>query len=546
MSVVNLFSAGNGMEAAEPVLPLGLTHQPVRDRLTAKEAFAMHTMPRFSPRALVRRLISMWDALQVELHGQYSREHLRMLCEYVSTKHSVARLAALLIATPLPSLALLLLFDSLPLAPPELGANENIGFWIRSAVVSILLSTGSVVHMNALCPQLEISRPQVVVCVLVSTISVKLFGYALSLVIGFPVPFSLVLESPMGIFVIAATTAPNFLRLVRSSPTSKLSLRDFNNTFSLNGLQLFIYPLCNFLFARAPPSLQPLVALLLGIVKIAFKNGFNRCMREHPELRGVLVNFHGEIFSSLFVTFSMQSASSFTTVAVLTLGDFLHACSILYEAHCSLQALEALERTFGSDGRFGHASLNVIDRLNAIIEQQETSVPSRSRSSGASSAPNRPWIGCLWNTSRNKVTELRTRTLSNRPAPLFVGVTNAVSKIHPASPVSGHTSETTSKGPVDGNTCEYPETAEQDARRSVTTPTATAVEDVFVAKALALLHLTEFAVLTEFVEIIVPVVYGEAPGWTLTIVHHARLTQLILSRYLRVRDLSAAEPSLLP
>lgn len=40
-------------------------------------------------------------------------------------------------------------------------------------------------------------------------------------------------------------------------------------------------------------------------------------------------------------------------------------------------------------------------------------------------------------------------------------------------------------------------------------PAATAAEDAYVAKVLALLHLTEFAVLTEFIEVVVPVAYGK-------------------------------------
>lgn len=493
---------------------------------THKKQNTSDSMVHDTPRALVRRLLSVWDALQVELHGQYSRGHLLMLREYVSTKHSAARVASLLIVTPLPSLGVMLLFDTLPLAPPSLGTNENVGFWIRSTAVSFLFAVACVIQTCTMCPQMTMSRVNIVAAVVVPTIGTQLFGYALSLAIGFPVPFSLVLESPVGSFLLMSVMAPGVRRFIRSNPTAKPALRDLSDVSTLISSQLLVYPLCNFLFASAQPRVQPAVALLLSVVKVAYKNALNRCVREQPDLKAPMVNFHGEIFNSLFVTFSMQSATSFTTVAVLTLVDFLHACSTLYEADRSLQELEALEKDLVKEGRAVHGTNTVVDRVSAILEQREPRATPSCRSINAMPTSKRSWLKRVRDyTRRNKVVVLRPIVASSSPPPLFVSDSvspQATTTMPPTSPVADRTLGATSDigEPVTEGTS-TPAGLSKTAKRNVVIPatslTATAVEDAYVAKGLALLHLTEFVVLTEFVEVVVPVVYGKERHRTLAV-----------------------------
>lgn len=84
----------------------------------------------------------------------------------------------------------------MPLAPPELGPNENIVFWIRSAVMAAIFSGAYISLMHMILPEMPLSLAKSVVVSPIATAGDKLFGYALSLAIGFPVPFSIAIESP--------------------------------------------------------------------------------------------------------------------------------------------------------------------------------------------------------------------------------------------------------------------------------------------------------------------------------------------------------------
>lgn len=229
-----------------------------------------------------KKVMSAWDAVQVELHGQYSPERLRVRHDYAAANLSTARTACVLVATSVPSLVVMVLLGALPLAPPELGPNGNIVFWIRSAAMAAIFSAAYIALMRMVLPEIPLSRVKIVVVSIIATLGDKLFGYALSLAVEFPVPFSIALESPFWWSLMTLTLAPSILRFAREQPRGRAALRDWATLNILITSLVFIYPLCNYLFATASASsttAQSALALLLVVVKIAYKNAFNHSLR---------------------------------------------------------------------------------------------------------------------------------------------------------------------------------------------------------------------------------------------------------------------------
>lgn len=486
---------------------------------------------------LARTLSRVVDAVQVEHQGQYSTERLRLLHDYVSTKYSIVRLACLLIATPIPPIVLMVLVDAFPLAPPELGADRNIVFWAWLFCMNAILCTSASAQLCAVLPDIPLSRIKIAAAVAFSSVVTMLFGYALSLAIGFPVSFSITLGSLAGPITLVGPLLPDVLRFVRVHPEAKAVLRDFHDLFSLITSQILVYPLCNYVFQRAHsvhPLSQPAVALLLVAVKIAYKIGFNRCLRAQPDLRAQVINFQGEIFRALSTTFSVQSATSALTLLALWIADAVHAGVMLYEAYRSVQVLEVLERDLVTEGRLISGNHSVIARTSAILTHRGSRPPregearrsdghhqdpvhDRNRESTAgdsnSNQMKRSWLPKMSRyTKRHQVAVLHHDSVGCRspsvvpPAPACQVNTNNAAGHPKASGVRKSPSVGTPN-----NHGRSPPTSmiKSIAVRPLSPTTTTSGEDAYTEKALALLYMTEFVVLTEFVEIVVPVVYGE-------------------------------------
>lgn len=146
-------------------------------------------------RALAARLLNLWLSVQVELHGHYSAQRLVALHDYM-TRFRLARLWAVLLLMPWPCLATIVLLDLTPLDDSALGTDRNAAFWARSTVFSGILAVACTAMFLRSVPMLRIPPLTVAVTGVVVALGSSLSGYALSLAIGFPLPFSLVLEIP--------------------------------------------------------------------------------------------------------------------------------------------------------------------------------------------------------------------------------------------------------------------------------------------------------------------------------------------------------------
>jgi hypothetical protein len=464
-------------------------------------------------RAIGKKLTTGWDSIQVELHGQYSPERLRMLHEYAASSPSLARIACVLVATPVPSLMVMVLLDAIPLAPPELGPNGNMVFWIRSAAMAAIFSGAYIALMRMVLPEMPLPLAKSFVVSAIATAGDKLFGYALSLGIGFPVPFSIALESPFWWSLMTIGLAPSILRFVRGKPAGRAALRDWATLNVLITSLVFIYPMCNYLFATASASsiaAQSALALLLAVVKIAYKNAFNHSLRARKELRAHIVTFHVEIFSSLFVTFSLQNANSYSTLALLMLIDFAHACSTLYEVHHSVQALKILECSFVTTASARSDCISLaIDILNRRSLRQvcgSTRLQSDTSTRGPGESSIRTNASAL---IVRRLQQLAHGRWGHKTAPLGSHIKTATVLL-PSRPLASSLPGTNDHGTgVAKIDCKTQSRSKSNSIRPQSL-TATAAEDAYVTKVLSLLHLTEFAVLTEFVEVIVPIVYGKS------------------------------------
>ncbi|GAB9463818.1 hypothetical protein Gpo141_00001265 [Globisporangium polare] len=88
---------------------------------------------------------------------------------------------------------------------------------------------------------------------------------------------------------------------------------------------MFIYAFVSYVFDNLSPSTQPVFALVLPLIKLSVKNWINKSVQQVEDFKSEVLIFNIEISHSLYVAFTMQSATSRSTVFVIMAVDFYHS-----------------------------------------------------------------------------------------------------------------------------------------------------------------------------------------------------------------------------
>lgn len=441
---------------------------------------------------MLRRVIKHVASAQIEYQGLYSIERLHLLQTYIATKFSVTRLAALIFATPWLCAATIVLLDTFPLAPPSSGTNANYVYWIRSTLTILSFTIAFVSQTLEAIPALKLSWMQATIVTIVATAGSQISSYGMSILIGFPVPFSLLLESPIWLALLWTSLTITSSNHIRSHPGALAALIDWVKITNISVSQLVVYPVYCYLFGIVSPSAQAAMSLLLGAIKIAYRYALGKTVKEQADRKAEIVSFHAEISHALFVTFSMQSAGSIWTMVVLLLVDLAHAVITLHDVQSLVSHLDKLEFKLELEQKI--LDMKTCDRNSSVIERAQSVI---ARSS------------C--DTKLNTVSTMTSTIMKNKLLPPakrkrgFLTSWRRSTRLAPAksliiAPVRVEPSSTTTVAPY-----RSPVMA-ADVQRALST---TDTEAEIVETVRRLLYLTEFVILGEFIEFIVPVIYSK-------------------------------------
>ncbi|KAF1325076.1 hypothetical protein FI667_g9484, partial [Globisporangium splendens] len=96
-------------------------------------------MPPGAARGFWSKVVEVWDAHRIELHGNYSVERLLQLKTY-SDGSSVFHAIAVTILTTFPGLCVVVTLDLTPLESLEAGPGCSHMFWVRAFILGLLIS----------------------------------------------------------------------------------------------------------------------------------------------------------------------------------------------------------------------------------------------------------------------------------------------------------------------------------------------------------------------------------------------------------------------
>lgn len=219
---------------------------------------------------------------------------------------------------PAPCLVLMTLIDRVSLARPEAGTDANCVDWCRNYFTVAFISytileqfrhTAAGVHLG--------TRQMALITALASAAGVST-QYAMSPVIDFPLPFSLVIGTPVWASSMIALFLLNSSKQFQQSAEFCASMKNFLIVFLGQISLTLIYPVYIFGLVSVHHNLQPTFVLLLPLIKIATKNWISRFLGSLDDMKPEIVVFNIEIINALYVACSMQNASSLTTSLVLT------------------------------------------------------------------------------------------------------------------------------------------------------------------------------------------------------------------------------------
>lgn len=455
------------------------------------------------------RLTATWAALQVERQGKYSLERLRQFHNYQSST-SLARVWTVIVLTPLPCLAVVTLIDAIPLQPPSLGLEHSQLFWLRALMMSTIVYLTITVQLRLIVTRLPVTSAQILRIPFVVALLVVALTIWTSYLVVYPLPFSIAFGSPITCGVFAICIYAVWGKFLKENREVRGELFNYFTLVVKQVSLLYIYALFSYVFNNlASPIGQTVFALFLPVLKLACKNWINRSlMHQVEDLKPELIIFNVEVFHALNVAFSMQNAASKHTIVVLMVVDCFHACA-------SLRRFSRLAESWTAN----------------IRVPSETSIASSSLAVGTAAV--KPW--------KRRVAPLRdSRCVDTSPQLLRIvllileadrSLSNSKALVHLGSKLHHPSASLGPEPPPSrwtGSKESVPKQRADKAAKSPSIPRPPSIVSIAslpgtiaepevrqtevkdkerVQNALQLLHMTEFFVLVEYTEVMIPVLY---------------------------------------
>jgi hypothetical protein len=478
--------------------------------------------PRMSRLTQLRRiLVRSWVSVSRTMYtiqlahygGKYSIERMLALEEYTRNT-SLVRVILVVMIPPIFTASVLLAQEIVPLQDPTDGWKANWGFWVRVCVLGIVNGHEAVTQVAPFLNVPDFSTRQVVVYSLLTGVGLMLCGMAAAEIWVFPIPFfflslSLALSAVLIGLMRAIAGGPAFRLIV----SRKDELRRLNNVATLETIMCAAYPGYQMLFTAANTTPYELpVILLLSVVKLVLKRVFRSAASHEEDSIPRLVIFTVDVFDSFYLATFMQRLAP-TTLAVVMLVDVAESAIELHELHQRTRSILARVRAFSGMVRGGKGDL--LQEVRNLLLQSEDLQNLRRQDSHVRSCMAHE----LSTESRNLLDKM-DQDLVNRPSDSCSVQPKGRAQVptHFASVLPFTNSEKITKTdssaapstPAKAAICspkthriDNPLEVETARKRGSTINVANILDE-----SLEVLFTSECLVLTEYVEIIIPIIYA--------------------------------------
>ncbi|KAE9141642.1 hypothetical protein PF006_g13125 [Phytophthora fragariae] len=432
-------------------------------------------------RRSLRRTAQFFASFQVELRGHYSVNRMRNFDEY-RRNTSAFRALFFCFILPFPCLIVLSMVDAAPLAPPSSSPNANYMFWIRDSILIMLLTRAMIEQISINVPGLHMTEMQRLVPSIAATLTDTTYKIVCSSLIGFPLPFQLVFGIPIGLTTIVICFVGFFGPILKRDRVLLGELIMAIVVINCQILLTFVYPIYFYGFQSVGEKGQRYYVVLLPLIKILAKNLISGALGTKYDLLPQIMIFNVDVFNALYVSSSMQTANSTTTTFVIIMLDAAQALISISDISSFMRHIILLRRKIPNNHPLKSACF--VDIALQIIKEDDHSVihlDSRRYSSA---------VAVLRRKLSSESRSSDPAGDANRVVPASTITTRGVavmvtSAVYPASPKEGPT----------------------DPTRQIISVFSSEERKLFVHKTAQVLFTTEFVILTEYTEVIGPLIY---------------------------------------
>ncbi|KAG7388226.1 hypothetical protein PHYPSEUDO_012884 [Phytophthora pseudosyringae] len=418
--------------------------------------------------------------------------------------------------------ALVLLQEVVPLQDPSKGWRANYGFWIRLAILGGAPVAGMAAFIKFMIPGVAISLRQLALISTGQAILYPMVGMAVAELWVFPIPF--IVLSLIGLYV--AIFAGLFRVVVGRQAighmaTHKDELILLMSFISSQAGMAVTYAGFEVLFdAATDTNFELPVLLLLPLIKVVMKNIVSRCIVHMKDMVPEAVIFTVDFFNSMYLATCMQNSSSPTTLAAMMVIDFTQTAVSLHSLHHHTDTI--LSRLHHAcDDAAGDGSLlpavSSLCRDTSKFEQQcragivlHSCIPHKVSGEGrklletlkaipGNGIPTLPHFHTPrlreFGASFRLLEHTRAASSPSSPKSMWPCASRSVTKVKPIPD---------------------PENVARTAERSRTSGLRTGQHRKLLAETLEVLFTSECLILTEYLESVIPILYG---SFILLVVH---------------------------
>ncbi|ETO59631.1 hypothetical protein F444_22053 [Phytophthora nicotianae P1976] len=449
-----------------------------------------------TPWNVFHRVWAAWMAMQVEFHGRYSVERLCRLNNYVQTA-SLCRVMSVAVLSPLPCLILAIMVEAVPLAAPEAGVRANWVFLIRFGFVAGLMVGSMVFQMGQNVPALIVKTRHIVTIAVLSAGASVVTLYAVASATVFPVPFTMLLASPPSIVVYGVCFAIFWGAQFKANSSIQKEMEQQTAVLNCQISLTLIYPMYIFGFTLFTGVYQTIFVVVLPIIKLIAKNWVSRALAGHNDCKPEAVIFNVDVFNALYIANALQVASTQASTVTIMVVDLLHFWVSMFDVVEVLSKVKVLMAKIPEGHPIGRENFLQIAMRLLDHETQQMSKISASHPTRKSRLESWVNTNAKNNVSRlseheddetnEKASQARKPSLGTRVLPVV-----PVQNQQPVRLSTG--TEIQSK--LDQSSCiELPEVFSKKERA------------LFIRQSARVLFITEYLVLMEYIEVVLPLLY---------------------------------------
>lgn len=320
---------------------------------------------------LLRESAAMTKNRFESLDGHYSISKLDAFATFQSST-SIAQATMVLLATPLPSVTIMLLLECIPLADPSLGWQANHAYLLRTLAGTFVTAITLACVIQEYIPESKLSWRQMVF----------IGGWQASIYVGttialaeatdmFPVPFAMI------ICIVSMVAAGACLNYIIARPQIAF-IPDFGTRYrhilegiQLESLYLVVYPMYTTAFMQLSSQGQLCFSLLLPVFKFCFRVFLWKKTQNEMDVFGTVTGL-GHFFHALFTVTCIQNSKTIATMWVVL------AWNIAQALRCSIDMVRSSRKIVQRQGESTPEAArtrkwcdDVVKRVLGLLEQKK-------------------------------------------------------------------------------------------------------------------------------------------------------------------------------